>query len=214
MPVPFEALIPLGIITVMFGASGGLFNMLKTSVNEGQPPRYGLDRWDRAMMERDFRLTGTKRGQSHEAQAPEAFSTTGGFVIIESGHVKAKVDVNIVLKSSAAESDFTQVQANLAGKATTNSPGSNCIGVDLKAQLGVKDGQNATIQVRYDGGDSILYQCADVVLKMNPTNWNSTMCNLGHGTQPGTNQATTAIHKSAGTVVVCTVAALFGVLFS
>ncbi|KAF9974622.1 hypothetical protein BGZ73_001920 [Actinomortierella ambigua] len=138
MPVPFEALIPLGIITVMFGASGGLFNKLKTSVNEGQilimnkisehaeliterggqvcmqmmvatyhvtavyhhaalniskqwvppisPPRYGLDRWDRAMMERDSRLTGTKRGQSHEAQAPESFSTSSAWTL-ESEHI-------------------------------------------------------------------------------------------------------------------------------
>ncbi|KAG0268911.1 hypothetical protein DFQ27_005351 [Actinomortierella ambigua] len=86
MPVPFEALIPLGIITVMFGASGGLFNMLKTSVNEGQPARYGLDRWDRAMMERDFRLTGTKRGQSHEAKAPESFSTSSAWTL-ESEHL-------------------------------------------------------------------------------------------------------------------------------
>ncbi|KAF9927130.1 hypothetical protein FBU30_003480 [Linnemannia zychae] len=75
MPVPFEALIPLGLITGFFGVSGFFFQKLKTSMNEGQPPRFGLDRWDRAMMERDFRLTGTKRGQSHETVAPSAFST-------------------------------------------------------------------------------------------------------------------------------------------
>lgn len=29
-----------------------------------QPARYGIDRWDEMMMERDRRLTGSKRGQS------------------------------------------------------------------------------------------------------------------------------------------------------
>ncbi|KAG0302085.1 hypothetical protein BGZ98_007803 [Dissophora globulifera] len=79
MPVPFEALIPLGLITVFFGASGVLFQKLKTSVNEGQPPRYGLDRWDRVMMERDYRLTGTQRGQTHQSAAPAGFSTSSAW---------------------------------------------------------------------------------------------------------------------------------------
>ncbi|KAF9363869.1 hypothetical protein BGX34_003152 [Mortierella sp. NVP85] len=79
MPVPFEALIPLGLITGFFGASGILFHKLKTSMNEGQPPRYGIDRWDRVMMERDFRLTGTQRGQSHQAAAPAEFSTNSAW---------------------------------------------------------------------------------------------------------------------------------------
>ncbi|KAF9415346.1 hypothetical protein BGZ94_000124 [Podila epigama] len=86
MPVPFEALIPLGLITGFFGASGILFNKLKTSVNEGQPPRYGIDRWDRVMMDRDFRLTGTLRGQTHQAQAPPGFSTSSAWTL-EKEHV-------------------------------------------------------------------------------------------------------------------------------
>ncbi|KAF9548300.1 hypothetical protein EC957_006796 [Mortierella hygrophila] len=107
MPVPFEALIPLGLITGFFGVSGILFQKLKTSINEGQnknevlpklvrtricslfaicgvrsykrPPRYGLDRWDRVMLDRDYRLTGTQRGQAHQATAPSAFSTNSAW---------------------------------------------------------------------------------------------------------------------------------------
>ncbi|KAF9350941.1 hypothetical protein BGX26_010924 [Mortierella sp. AD094] len=79
MPVPFEALIPLGLITGFFGASGILFQKLKVSINEGQPPRYGLDRWDRVMMERDSRLTGTMRGQTHQTTAPAGFSTNSAW---------------------------------------------------------------------------------------------------------------------------------------
>ncbi|KAF9133251.1 hypothetical protein BGX30_012349 [Mortierella sp. GBA39] len=122
MPVPFEALIPLGLITGFFGVSGILFQKLKTSINEGQskndvlpklertricspfairgvrsykrlaeessgttttdrqfPPRFGLDRWDRVMLDRDYRLTGTQRGQAHQATAPSAFSTNSAW---------------------------------------------------------------------------------------------------------------------------------------
>ncbi|KAF9287495.1 hypothetical protein BGZ88_008580 [Linnemannia elongata] len=79
MPVPFEALIPLGLITGFFGVSGLLFQKLKTSVNEGQPPRFGLDRWDRTMLDRDYRLTGTQRGQTHQAAASSAFSTSSAW---------------------------------------------------------------------------------------------------------------------------------------
>ncbi|KAF9295806.1 hypothetical protein BGZ74_010606 [Mortierella antarctica] len=86
MPVPFEALIPLGLITGFFGASGILFNKLKTSINEGQPPRYGLDRWDRVMLDRDYRLTGTQRGQSHQTSAPDGFSTNSAWTL-ESEHI-------------------------------------------------------------------------------------------------------------------------------
>ncbi|KAF9576536.1 hypothetical protein EC968_008014 [Mortierella alpina] len=86
MPVPFEALIPLGLITGFFGASGLLFQKLKNSMNEGQPPRYGIDRWDRIMMDRDFRLTGTKRGQSHQSTAPAGFSTSSAWTL-ESEHL-------------------------------------------------------------------------------------------------------------------------------
>ncbi|KAG0311613.1 hypothetical protein BGZ97_011746 [Linnemannia gamsii] len=79
MPVPFEALIPLGLITGFFGVSGFFFQKLKTSINEGQPPRYGLDRWDRVMLDRDYRLTGTQRGQTHQTAAPSAFATSSAW---------------------------------------------------------------------------------------------------------------------------------------
>lgn len=48
----------------MFGATGTLLSVVKRIQNDGQPPRYGLDKWDDMMMNRDERLTGSKRGQS------------------------------------------------------------------------------------------------------------------------------------------------------
>ncbi|KAI9593565.1 hypothetical protein BDF19DRAFT_448189 [Syncephalis fuscata] len=63
MPVPFEALLPLGIITGLMAATGFGLRAIKRSANEGHKPRYHLDTWDHSMMRRDNRLTGTFRGQ-------------------------------------------------------------------------------------------------------------------------------------------------------
>ncbi|WVR03094.1 hypothetical protein IAU60_000083 [Kwoniella sp. DSM 27419] len=75
MPVPWEALIPFGLLTVMFGATGTLFNTAKRLTNDGKPPRYNCDSWETMMMERDRRLTGSLRGQSTDPIAPKGFAT-------------------------------------------------------------------------------------------------------------------------------------------
>ncbi|CAG8533935.1 15813_t:CDS:2 [Acaulospora morrowiae] len=75
MPVPYGALIPLGIITAMFGVSGSLLHLTKTYAHEGKPPRYCLDNWDKQMMERDKRLTGSPHRQTSEPIAPKEFTT-------------------------------------------------------------------------------------------------------------------------------------------
>ena len=46
-----------------------------------QPPRYNLDRWDRQMMERDRRLTGSRRGQSDEPIAPSDFKVNSAYMV-------------------------------------------------------------------------------------------------------------------------------------
>ncbi|KAH8988539.1 small secreted protein [Lactarius akahatsu] len=65
MPVPWEALIPFGLVTAMFGAAGTLLN----------PPRYHIDSWEEMMMDRDQRLTGHARKQTSNPIAPEGFET-------------------------------------------------------------------------------------------------------------------------------------------
>ncbi|BFZ60539.1 hypothetical protein YB2330_001576 [Saitoella coloradoensis] len=81
MPVPFESLIPMGIIAGLFAVTGGLLAASKQFQNEGKPPRYGIDTWDRQMMERDQRLTGTMRGQSQEPRAPAEFAVNSAWKI-------------------------------------------------------------------------------------------------------------------------------------
>ncbi|TYJ53041.1 hypothetical protein B9479_006318 [Cryptococcus floricola] len=64
MPVPWEALIPCGLLVAMFGVTGNLFSAAKFLTNDGKAPRYNIDTWESMMMERDRRLTGSLRGQS------------------------------------------------------------------------------------------------------------------------------------------------------
>ncbi|OBZ70123.1 hypothetical protein A0H81_09658 [Grifola frondosa] len=79
MPVPWEALIPFGLMTSMFAAAGTLFNVSKRLQNQGKPVRYGLDPWDEMMMERDQRLTGHKRGQKSDPVPPDGFATSSAW---------------------------------------------------------------------------------------------------------------------------------------
>ncbi|KAI0321961.1 small secreted protein [Amylostereum chailletii] len=76
MPVPWEALIPFGLVTAMFGATGTLLNVSKRAQNKGKAPRYGVDAWEEMMMDRDARLTGHARVQTSNPVAPEGFETS------------------------------------------------------------------------------------------------------------------------------------------
>ncbi|KAK6211002.1 small secreted protein [Colletotrichum tabaci] len=79
MPVPFETLIPYGIMIAMFGITGTGLHVIKGIQNGGKKPRWGLDQWDRyvppegLMMDRDRRLTGDLRGQIGNHEAPPGF---------------------------------------------------------------------------------------------------------------------------------------------
>ncbi|KAF2267525.1 hypothetical protein CC78DRAFT_59915 [Lojkania enalia] len=73
MGVPFEALLPYGIMVGMFAVSAVGVGALKQMQNGGKAPRRGLDAWDRQMMERDRRLTGFMRGQTDKPTAPPGF---------------------------------------------------------------------------------------------------------------------------------------------
>lgn len=79
MPVPFETLLPYAIMIGMFGVTGTGLAAVKTWRNEGKRPRYSLDQWDKQMMERDRRLTGTLRGQTNQPEAPLGFEFSNGW---------------------------------------------------------------------------------------------------------------------------------------
>ncbi|KAK3902522.1 hypothetical protein C8A05DRAFT_33779 [Staphylotrichum tortipilum] len=47
MPIPFETLIPYGIIIAMFGATGAGMNKIKNMSSGGKKHRWSIDQWDR-----------------------------------------------------------------------------------------------------------------------------------------------------------------------
>ncbi|AEO64302.1 uncharacterized protein THITE_2110309 [Thermothielavioides terrestris NRRL 8126] len=73
MPIPFETLIPYGIIIAMFGVTGAGLNKIKNMQSGGKRHRWSIDQWDRQMMDRDRRLTGYLRGQTDNPIAPPGF---------------------------------------------------------------------------------------------------------------------------------------------
>ncbi|CDZ98767.1 NADH dehydrogenase [ubiquinone] (complex I), alpha subcomplex subunit 1 [Phaffia rhodozyma] len=76
MPVPWEMLIPFGLITAMFTVTGiGMETSFRWD-EDWKPKRYLLDPWEIQMMERDRRLTGSKRGQRDDPIAPPNFDTS------------------------------------------------------------------------------------------------------------------------------------------
>ncbi|KAF2237198.1 hypothetical protein EV356DRAFT_28478 [Viridothelium virens] len=83
MGVPFEALLPYGIVLVMFGVSGVGLSKLRHMQNGGKRPRYAIDQWDRVMMDRDRRLTGYLRGQTDRVAAPAGFEVNNPWRVEE-----------------------------------------------------------------------------------------------------------------------------------
>ncbi|RFU27728.1 hypothetical protein B7463_g8608, partial [Scytalidium lignicola] len=76
MPVPFETLLPYGIMLAMFGITGAGLSKIRHMQNGGKRARRSIDQWDRTwqqMMDRDRRLTGFLRGQTDEPNAPPGF---------------------------------------------------------------------------------------------------------------------------------------------
>ncbi|KAG1438101.1 hypothetical protein G6F56_012787 [Rhizopus delemar] len=76
MPVPFESLLPFAVITAFFTVTATGLNITRYYSNDRKPTRYSLDLWEKQMMERDRRLTGSVRGQTSNPIAPSAFATS------------------------------------------------------------------------------------------------------------------------------------------
>ncbi|KAJ6089875.1 hypothetical protein N7467_005091 [Penicillium canescens] len=106
MGVPFEALLPYGIIITMFGATGYGLHYVKRFANDGKKARWNRDlkvryhrhihdtndsnplggicqanNSPRIVMERDQRITGAFRAQSSNHQAPPGFDVSNPWKI-------------------------------------------------------------------------------------------------------------------------------------
>ncbi|RAL17564.1 NADH dehydrogenase [ubiquinone] 1 alpha subcomplex subunit 1 [Aspergillus homomorphus CBS 101889] len=82
MGVPFEALLPFGIIIGSLSAGAGGIWACKWFMNDGKTARWNLDLWDRVMMERDRRMTGKFRAQSSNHEAPKGFEVNNPWKLL------------------------------------------------------------------------------------------------------------------------------------
>ncbi|KAK6357390.1 hypothetical protein TWF718_001702 [Orbilia javanica] len=73
MPVPWETLLPFGLVIAMFTVSGAGMSTVSYIAEGYKPRRYNTDIWDHQMMRRDQRLTNIHRGQSDAPKAPRGF---------------------------------------------------------------------------------------------------------------------------------------------
>ncbi|OZJ04698.1 hypothetical protein BZG36_02534 [Bifiguratus adelaidae] len=91
-----------------------------------------------------------------------SFPLHNGFVVINSEHVQASIQMYLVIGNNPSTQAFNQNTTidNLSIK----QPGLNCLSANLANVTGAADGVNATIQLLFNAGDGILYQCADVTL--------------------------------------------------
>ncbi|CAO3677976.1 unnamed protein product [Umbelopsis vinacea] len=116
------------------------------------------------------------------------FPIKNGFLEINSEHVQYQYTVNLALKSNPGAADFSSQNATVAN-GTNSFPDQACLPVDLSKVNGAVDGTPATLQIVYNAGDSLLYQCTDVVLKTTPAGWNTTACLNANASPAGSNSS-------------------------
>ncbi|KZT62835.1 small secreted protein [Calocera cornea HHB12733] len=74
MPVPWESLVPFGLLIAMFGVAGTGLRTSRMWQNDWKQPRYSIDKWDDMMMNRDNKLTGSPRGQTSDPTPPPGWN--------------------------------------------------------------------------------------------------------------------------------------------
>ena len=131
---------------------------------------------------------------------------------INSHHPSAKIQINVILSSNPAPADFTAAAASPANSTSMNHPGHACLPLDLSSFQGAVNNANATIQVVYNGGDSPLYQCSDVVLVTSAAGFDQSKCLNDNGGSPSTSSTPPAPTSSADLVSVPTKSAALAVL--
>lgn len=146
------------------------------------------------------------------------FPITNGFVDINSFRISTTIVVNIALGNNPAAADFTAAAAKPASPATSiNHPGHSCLSFNLTSFAGAANNTNVTIQVVYNGGDGILYQCADIVLVTSAPSFDMKQCIVGNGasanaTSSGSAPASTGMPSSAAKLTSGVVAGVLGMV--
>ncbi|KAJ7071250.1 hypothetical protein C8F01DRAFT_1109726 [Mycena amicta] len=102
-------------------------------------------------------------GYDNPAATRTFFPLSGGVVSLNSEHTSWAAVISITSKSDPTQfSDFAPVTGVLKG----SGEGLFCLPFDLSKTnaTGLADGQNATLQIQFNGGDGNLFQCSDITL--------------------------------------------------
>ncbi|KAF9121092.1 hypothetical protein BGW39_010853 [Mortierella sp. 14UC] len=127
------------------------------------------------------------------AGARTPFPLTKGFLQISSFHPTASVQVNIAYGNNPTAADFTTASSTPAGTIQVTHPFQSCLPLDLSTFKGAANNTNATIQLVYNGGDSPLYQCADVILVTSASTFDQSKCvDNANGNGPSTTSPDTS----------------------
>lgn len=84
------------------------------------------------------------------------FPLHGGFLEINSEHTQYAYQIKLALGNNPDSNAFAN--ASTVGGGQRNYPLQSCLSVDLSNVTQATDGTNATFQIMYNAGDSILYQ--------------------------------------------------------
>ncbi|KAF4572703.1 hypothetical protein EYR36_007213 [Pleurotus pulmonarius] len=95
-----------------------------------------------------------------------AFPLSGGFYSLNSEH--PRWTVGVLVSTVANPTSFDNFSQALPFTQLTGE-GAFCLPLNFATSnvTGLSEGQNVTIQIQFDGGDSPLFQCADVTLTNN-----------------------------------------------
>ncbi|KAJ3099552.1 hypothetical protein HDU97_002953 [Phlyctochytrium planicorne] len=95
------------------------------------------------------------------------FPLKGGSFSFTSFHETASIIYEIAISSNPSPADFNAgFGPTSSGQSVTVPRGSTTVSnIDLSSVPGAKDGVQATLRFRFDAGDGVLYDCADVTLR-------------------------------------------------
>ncbi|KAL9558274.1 hypothetical protein MBANPS3_000974 [Mucor bainieri] len=103
------------------------------------------------------------------------------FMTIDSGHVSYSYVIKALYSDQPTADDFTAASLRQLTDGTRTYPQAACLPFEFGGD--VQDGTKATLQIVYNGGDGLLYQCIDVIVD-NTASLNASMCYNTHGAPP------------------------------
>ncbi|KAJ6562156.1 hypothetical protein B0H19DRAFT_1143713 [Mycena capillaripes] len=135
-------------------------------------------------------------GYDNPAANRTTFPLTGGFYSLNSEHTSWTAEVALsTLGNPTQFSDFLSIVPFF----TDTGAGIFCFDLDFSKTnaTGLKDGQNVTLEIVFDGGDGKLFQCADLTLSSSATLDKSSLCKNGSSPAGGDDSSSSGSSPSS-----------------